>query len=248
MLSTRSALLFVASALLVLGLPRRAQAQAADTTARPLTGSVDLGLVAASGNTDLLTFSFRERLAYRQGRWTVTQGARMVNGQTDGVESANEYGVDLQAAYALSQRWSGFVLGTWDRNTFLGIEQRFQQGLGLTFAALDGPKHHLALAGGFSLFQQTFTGGVNSSFPAARGQVTYKYAFTPKAYIQNIFVYLPNLEDANDYRMNNELALVAPVAGPLALKASYTLQYQNVPQPGFGTTDNLFTTGLQVTF
>ena len=41
---------------------------------------------------------------------------------------------------------------------------------------------------------------------------------------------------------------MAPVAGRLSLKASYLLQYQNAPQPGFGTTDNLYTTGLQVTF
>ena len=75
-----------------------------------------------------------------------------------------------------------------------------------------------------------------------------RYAFTAKAYIQDIFVYLPNLEESDDYRINNELSLVAPIAGRLALKASYLLQYQNAPQPGFGTTDNLYTTGIQFTF
>ncbi len=239
----------IASAILLLAVPSFAFAQTAgDSTPPPLKGSLDLGLVAASGNTDLLTFSFGEKLEYVNGKWTVTQGARMVNSETDGAETANEYAVYLQPSYTLSARWKGYVLAGWDRNPYLGISQRFQEGVGLSFAAVDGPKSHLTLDGGFSFFQQDFTDKTSSSFPVARGQVTYKYSFTAKAYLQEIFVYLPNLEDGNDYRINNEIALVAPVAGPLALKASYVLQYQNAPQAGFGTTDNLYTTGLQVTF
>ncbi|MEZ4413377.1 MAG: DUF481 domain-containing protein [Gemmatimonadales bacterium] len=234
--------------LVLLAMPTRGEAQAADSAPPPLKGSLDLGLVAASGNTDLTTFSFGEKLEYVAGKWTVAQGARMVYGQTNSVESANEYAVYVQPDYQLSARWKGYVIGSWDRNTFIGISQRFQEGAGLSFEAIAGPKHHLVLDGGFSFFQQDFTSGVTSSFPTARGQVAYKYDFTPKAYIKNTFVYLPNLEDGADYRINNELALVAPVAGPIALKASYVLQYQNAPQPGFGTTDNLYTTGLQVTF
>jgi putative salt-induced outer membrane protein YdiY len=234
--------------LMVLALPGRASSQAPDSTPSPWKGSLDLGLVAASGNTDLTTFSLGERLEYLKGKWAVTQGAKMVYGENNGVESANEYAVYLRPAYGLSARWKGYVLASWDRNTFIGISQRFQEGLGASFEALQGPRHFLALDVGASWFQQEFTSGVSTSIPTARGQVAYKYALTPKAYLQNIFVYLPNLEDGGDYRINNELALVAPVAGRLALKASYLLQYQNAPQPGFGTTDNLYTTGLQVTF
>ena len=248
MASPRSACILAAAALLALATPHRSAAQAADSTVPPLKGSIDLGLVAASGNTDLTTFSFSEKLEYLKGRWTVGQGAKMVYGATDGEETANEYLVFVQPAYALSTRWKGYVLGSWDRNTFIGISERWQEGAGLSFAAVQGPRHHLDLDAGLSFFQQDFTNGTSTSFPAARGQVRYKYAFTEKAYLQNIFIYLPNLEDGDDYRINDELSLVAPVAGRLFLKASYLLQYQNAPQPGFGTTDNLYTTGLLVTF
>lgn len=244
----RLAVLLTAVALVRLGLPARAAAQAADSVAPPLTGSLDLGLVAASGNTDLLTFSLGEKLEYLKGKWTVTQGAKMVNSQSEGTETANEYAVFVKPAYALSTRFKAYVLGSWDRNPFLGISTRWQEGIGVSFGAVQGPKNFLTFDAGFSLFQQDFTSGLSSSFPTARGQVTYKYALTDKAYLQEIFVYLPNLQDGNDYRMNNDLSIVAPVAGPIALKASYIFQYQNAPQPGFGTTDNLYTTGFQVTF
>jgi putative salt-induced outer membrane protein YdiY len=238
------------AAFALLAAPRLASAQAAADTAKksPVKGSIDLGLVASSGNTDLTTFSLGQKLEYLQGKWDVTQGARMVNGQTNGVETANEYAVFVRPGYQISPRWQGYVLGSWDRNPFIGITTRWQEGLGLSFAAAQGPKHTLDLDAGFSYFQQEFTSGESTSFPAARGQVRYRYSFTEKAYLQDVFVYLPNLQDGNDYRMNNEIALVAPVAGRLALKASYLLQYQNAPQPGFERTDNLYTTGLQVTF
>lgn len=232
----------------LLSFPLQANAQAADSAPPPLKGTLDLGLVAASGNTDILTFSLGEKLEYQKGKWTVTQGFKMVNSQSEGVETANEYGAYVQPAYALSARLKGYVLGSWDRNPFLGIAQRFQEGLGVSYGVVVGPKHFLTADLGFSYFQQDFTSGLSSTFPTARGQVAYKYALTDKAYLEDIFVYLPNLEDGNDYRINNQLSLVAPVVGRLALKASYLLQYQNAPQPGFGTTDNLYTTGLQVTF
>ena len=241
----------LALAALALVAPARvasAQAPADSAKTSPVTGTIDLGLVASSGNTNLTTFNLGQKLEYVTGKWDVTQGARMVNGQTDGVETANEYAVFVRPAYVLSARWKAYVLGSWDRNPFLGITTRWQEGLGLSFEALHNTRHTLDLDGGFSFFQQEFTSGENTSFPAARGQVTYRYSFTEKAYFQNVFVYLPNLEDASDYRINNEAAIVAPVAGHLALKASYVLQYQHAPQPGFVSTDNLYTTGLQVTF
>jgi len=236
----------VAIAAVVVAAPLRAQA--ADSAPPPLKGSLDLGLVAASGNTDITTLSIGQKLEYARGKWTVTQGFKMVNSQSKGVETANEYGAYVQPAYVLSKAWKGYLLGSWDRNPFLGIDQRFQEGVGVSFLAVRGPKHFLTLDGGFSYFQQTFTTGVESTFPTARGQMTYKYAFTGKAYFQDMFVYLPNLQTSGDYRINNEASLVAPIVGPLALKAAYMLQYQNAPLAGFGTTDNLYTTGLQVSF
>ena len=172
----------------------------------------------------------------------------MVYGQTNSVETANEYAVFVQPSYQMSNGGMGTSSAAGIATPSSASPSGSRKAWAVSFGAMQGPKQFLALDVGFSFFQQDFTSGTSSSFPTARGQVLYKYAFTPKTYIQNTFVYLPNLDDGNDYRINNELALVAPVAGPIALKASYVLQYQNAPQPGFGTTDNLYTTGLQLVF
>jgi putative salt-induced outer membrane protein len=141
------------TALVLLTTPGTAGAQTADTTKQsPLKGSIDVGLVAASGNTDLTTFNLGQKLEYLKGKWEITQGARRVNGQTNGVESANEYAAAVQPAYLLSARWKAYGLASWDRNPFLGVTTRWQEGLGLSFAAVHGACHTLDVDGGFSFF------------------------------------------------------------------------------------------------
>ena len=42
-------------------------------------------------------------------------------------------------------------------------------------------------------------------------------------------------------------AVVAPIAGIVALKVAYLLRYNSEPPAGFKTTDRTFTTGIQIT-
>ena len=209
--------------------------------------SIDLGLVAASGNSSILTLNFGEKLEYLLGRWALRQASRVVSSRADGQATADEYFVSVQPEHRLSQAWRYYILGTWDRNPFLGIAWRFQEGLGVAWSPVRGPKAFLTFESGFSLFQQAFTGGTREDFPVIRGQVTARYALSAQAYLQETFAYLPNL-DAGNYRINSELLLVAPISRWLALRASWVLQFQSAPQPGFRTTDNLYTTGLQLNF
>lgn len=209
--------------------------------------SIDMGLVAASGNSSILTLSFGQKVEYLIGRWALRQGSRIVSARADGQETANEYAVYVQPEHRLSEAWRYYVLGSWDRNPFLGVIWRFQEGAGVAWSPVRGPRYYASFEGGFSWFQQKFTSGQSEEFPTVRAQATVRYAFTPRAYLQEIFIYLPNL-DANNYRINSELLLVAPIARWLALRVSWVLQFQSAPQPGFGTTDNLYTSGFQLSF
>ena len=44
------------------------------------------------------------------------------------------------------------------------------------------------------------------------------------------------------------LALVAPLSDVIALKLSYAIRFDNLPEPGFEKTDRIFSSGVQVTF
>jgi putative salt-induced outer membrane protein YdiY len=49
--------------------------------------------------------------------------------------------------------------------------------------------------------------------------------------------------------VNNETALVAPLARQFALKLSYLVRFNNrPPEPELGKSDRFFTAGLQISF
>lgn len=81
-----------------------------------------------------------------------------------------------------------------------------------------------------------------------RSTLSFKQTFASKSFVQQRVEFLPNLNDSNDYRINSESSLVAPLSGSIALKASYVVRFDNQPEPTFEKTDRLLTTGLQITF
>ena len=59
---------------------------------------------------------------------------------------------------------------------------------------------------------------------------------------------IPNLDTSDDWRLNSESALVAAFSKRLALKLTYLVRYDHLPEPTFKDTDRLFTAGIQVTY
>ena len=71
---------------------------------------------------------------------------------------------------------------------------------------------------------------------------------TDKAYVQQLAEFLPNIETGNDFRLNTETALVAPISRAFAVKVAYTIHFDNLPEPGFKKTDRVLSSGIQVTY
>jgi putative salt-induced outer membrane protein len=133
-----------------------------------------------------------------------------------------------------------------DRNRFAGIARRFEENVGLAFKPIRGDRDKLEFEAGVSFNQQRSILEVSDNFTAARGAGMYRHGFTESAYIQQSVEVLPNLEVSEDLRINTETALVAPLSKRLAIKLSYTIRYDKLPEPGFKKTDRVFASGLQI--
>jgi len=69
-----------------------------------------------------------------------------------------------------------------------------------------------------------------------------------RTYFEERVEYLPNFEQNEDYRVNGEAAVVAPLSRHLGLKLGYVVRFDNLPEPGVKKTDRFLTSGLQVSF
>lgn len=225
-------------------------AAAQDAPPEQLTTSVNLGLVNVAGNTRFTTLSGDERLEYitLDSLWRFGQSFAGVYGRNEDSTTASSYKLNGRVDRTLGSRLSAFAGAGWERNRFAGISRRFEEIVGLAYQVLALERDELRLEAGAAFNQQKSIAGISDHFVAARGAGSYKHLFNATAYFLQLVEFLPNLDNGDDLRINTESALVAPLSKAIALKLSYAIKFDNLPEPGFEKTDRIFTSGIQVTF
>lgn len=213
---------------------------------KPTALALDLGFVNAAGNTSVTSVTLGEVLTRTSGAWKLQQTFAVLYGRTDGEKTAEQLRAGVRADHAFSDRVGTYGLVGWDRNEFAGISRRFEEGLGLALQVIAEARTELALETGIGATQQRNTLEESSRFLSGRAAGRFKRLLAEKTYVQQLLEYLPNFDVSNDYRIFSETSLVAPLSTSIALKASYVIRYDNVPEPGFVSSDRVLTTGVQV--
>jgi putative salt-induced outer membrane protein YdiY len=222
-------------------------AQQADTTG-PIKFTGTVGLVNTAGNSNVTTVNVGDRIDYKAGGWGLTQLFSVVYGRNEGVTNTSIWGASLRGDRKVGEKLAVYLLTGWDRNTFAGVDRRWEEGAGLLAHLLAQPKNVLDGEVGISFIQQLSTLGTHDDFPSARIASTYKHLFTQSAYFLQSVELLPDLQTSDNLRFNTETGLVAPISSHIGLKISYVIKYDNLPEPGFEKTDRLLTSGVQITY
>jgi putative salt-induced outer membrane protein len=235
------------TAVITLAAPATALAQAAPP--KPVTSFTgDLGYVDATGNTSLSTLSVGDKIVHTDGKWTVTQLASYVYGETNALVTANQFRVEGRVDFDLIPRFGVFGGGSYERNTFAGFTSRTDEIAGLRWKAIVAPMDSLNVDAGGVATQESDVDGTTKSYPAARLAAAYKHRFSKTAYFQQLGEYIPDLQTSGSYRANSESSLVAPISSHVGIKVSYSIRYDSRPPVKFGTTDRLLTTGVQISY
>jgi putative salt-induced outer membrane protein len=210
--------------------------------------SGDLGVIDASGNTRLRTISVGDKLAHTRGAWVLTQLGAYVYGETSDSATANQLRASGRADYLFRPTVSVFTGASYERNVFAGFTRRTDEIAGLSWKALGAVRDTLSVDGGGVLTQEADVDGTSRNFPAGRLAGNFKHAFTKASYFQQLAEYLPDLQSTGEYRLNTESAIVAPLSSHAGIKIGYAVRYNSAPPTGFGTSDRVLTTGIQVSF
>ena len=221
-----------------------------DTTKKkPVTSFTgDLGFVSATGNTNITTLTVGAQIVNPDGRWMFSQVGTYVSGETPSKTTANQLLIGARADFAFRPRLSVFLGGSYERNTFAGFNSRTDEILGLAWQAIVAPHDSARLDLGGVATQEADVDGVHQSSPSARAALSYKHQFSKLAYFHQFVEYIPNLQTSGSYRFNTESSLVAPISTHIGVKLAYAIRFDSRPQPNFGTTDRLLTTGIQVSY
>lgn len=219
--------------------PRRAEVK--------FTG--DVGYVSTSGNSSVETLNLGDKLTAKVDGVLLSQTFALVYGESDGKTVTSLYRGSFRVDVGTkTQPVSSFTLLNYERNTFAGLASRWSGVAGLAVHLFREGPNRLMFEGGLSLTRQrgTTTSGRDVDFLGGRAAGTYIHRFSPRASVSQVVEVLPNFREPEDLRVNTESALVAPLTARIAVKLSYVIRYDGLPEETYLATDRLFTSGLQV--
>lgn len=228
---------------------------ASDTTPKappkpsPVKFTGDAGFVSTSGNSSVQTLNLGDRIVARMAPFTFTQQFGVVHGTSDGAVVTSSWRGSLRTDLAVQDGFGVYGSVTYERNVKAGLAARVGTVTGLSAQVFKTGTNKLVVEGGVSITSQRGTdpNTQDRDFLGGRAATAYMHQIGPRASFAQSVELLPNFRQGSDLRVNTETALLAPFTRMAALRISYVIHYDGVPEPGFFSTDRLFTSGIQIT-
>jgi putative salt-induced outer membrane protein len=206
---------------------RAAAQRARIASAGPLRewdGQVELGGSRSTGSTD--SFGLYGALAARRTgvQWVHQLNARAELQETGGRRTAERANASWQARRLLDPRLYLFGLALYERDPFIGFDNRYTAGLGAGYSILDRPTLHVEVEGGPAFRATDARARDDTSSLAARASLAFSWKIAPTLeFKQNGSLYL----DRDNGSGQALSALDASVIGPLRVRLSYELRFEH---------------------
>ena len=219
----------------------------ADTT--PFHNESEAGVVITSGNSRAQSYNFKQLNSYEFEGNVVKLTGHYLGTQSNGVESARNWGLGLRYERILSEKFSVFASESLESDIFAGYLQRYNTDVGGKTEIVKTEDFNWISEGGYRYTTENRLNPPNANSHFVRLYTELNRAWTKSFSTRYWLEVLPNLTDSQAYQVNSELSLSAVLTSLLSLKTAYGIKYNHLPAPGvLETTDSQFTTALVAKF
>lgn len=234
-----------ALALLALAGPALAQAPAA-APPDPFIGSVSLGYLATTGNTDSKNGNFSFKATWDlDGPWKHDWTALAINGRTNGVTTAESYSAGYKAQRDFSATSYLFFSTDWRQDVFSGYDRQASQAIGYGRRLIDTERQKLSLEGGAGAKQSDLTNDGDLDEAIIRGALDYLINISESStFNQKLLI---EQGDENRYTESTS-ALKARIVGNIALVFSIVIKDNSDVPLGIENTDRFTSVSLEYAF
>jgi len=212
------------------------------------SGSAGLSYLATTGNSDTKTLGFDFDLKKIPDPWGLQLTASYLRNSDSGETTAERYGAVLRGDRKLSERWSIFLSGGAGRDRFAGFDFRGVLAGGGNYKVLLGPTFLLDFDLGLTWTKEKRIAAEDLDYLGGIAGLNFAWIPRKDVSLTQKIKYFPNFDDASNWRIFSETAFQSAVAGPISIKLSYEVRYQNKPVPGFKETDTTAKAALVVSF
>jgi len=216
------------------------------------TGFLDLSFAKSGGNANTKTFTLNSNASRATTRDKITVNYTQIFSSSDAsgtnltTASAKRGGV----AYNLNinKRWYAFGSVDLENDQFQDLDLRFSPAGGGGIHVIHSERTQFDAQLGASLDREFFTTGLHRT----SGEILLGEELTHKLFanssLHEKLTFYPNVSDTGNYRMNFDISAVTVIRKWFSWQASFSDRYLSDPVPGLKKNDELFTTGLRLSF
>jgi putative salt-induced outer membrane protein len=185
----------------------------------PWSGSVKLGYLATSGNTDSSSLNSGFQITYTLDLWQHEATAAAIHSTESNATTAEAYDFGWKSARNLTEHDFLFGRLDWRKDRFSSYDQQFSQAVGYGRRLIDSEAHKLNGEIGIGARQSDFIDGTDESESIVSGRLTYTWLLSETATFGQMIV----IESGSSNTYSESVTeLTARLIGGLALVASYT--------------------------
>lgn len=216
------------------------------TASADWTGTGELGLVFARGNSDTETVNAKLGLTYERERWSNVTELSYLRSENEGELDASRFLASNKTRYDLTDRSYLIGSGRYDADKFSSFDYQATAALGYGYRILDGETHSLTVEAGPGVrFSETRDSGDKQTEVIGRGALDYAWTISETAELTNGF--LVETGSSNTF-FENDLALTVAINGDLSLKTGVAVRHNTDVEAGRDNTDVLSTVNLVYAF
>lgn len=209
-------------------------------------GSMALGYLQTTGNSNTSTANGKALVGYKEGLWQNSILVQALKASQEGVLTAENFEADGQSDYNFDP--DNYLFGNVDylRDVFSSYERRTSEVLGLGHRLVNNPTQQLDIELGGGRRQTRYTTGAppNEEW-VERLAGSYLWKFTNTS---NITESLNVVHGSSNTLTQSVTAVTANLVNSFALSFSYAVSHNSTVLPGFKKTDAITALSLVYSF
>ena len=217
-----------------------------DANGPEVSGTIAVGVINASGNTESTSTNLDLALDIVDERWRHNLLFNAYVASEQGETNAERYGTQLQSEYRITERTYVFGLGRYETNRFGLYDRRTSLSFGLGRRVVDREQLTLDLEAGVGHRESEPTGSAETETETTnvlRSDLTW--AFSEHGELSSVLeVESGELNTAS----RSVTSLKSKLTEDLAWRLSYTVEHNSEVPAGIEQTDTLTTVSLQYGF
>ena len=231
----RICLILLLTTLILKLVPYRVHAQEKDELA--WSAEVEMSFVGTSGNSNTKTLGLGARFDYAPGLWLTETKVSFIRSEAGDTINARSLDTQFRGTRTLHERFGVYTKGEYLSDRFAGIDDRYAVEGGISYSAIPEGFHVLTARGGIGGMLEFRAATENRSLTTANVSATYAWAFSDNSAFTNDLSTTVDVRHQRDWRLTNDLSLLAGLNNILSLKLSHQISFLNDPVPGFEKTD-----------